>query len=198
MIQIKIGLVEDDPEWQKNITNLIHQCEDLRIVWSAATIKEAKKMISSTAADIVIADINLAGAGTAALDVTRIIAANKKVKTKVIMISEFHDESLIAQAFLNGAVNYIFKENIDDLPDVIRDVVKGKPAYEVLIKYYQQTHQELLLSRLTPSEKEVYLLKEQGRSIRQIALVTHKAEGTVKNQLSRAGKKLRTANQFLV
>ncbi|HEX3045421.1 MAG TPA: response regulator [Bacillota bacterium] len=193
MDQIKIGLVEDDQEWQKTITNLIHQFQDLWIVWSAGAIKEAKKMINSTEVDIVIADFNLTGG----LDFTRVFAANKKVKTKVIMISELHDEILIAQAFLSGAVNYIFKENIDELPEVIRSVATKKPAYEVLIKYYQQTHHELLLSRLTPSEKEVYLLKEKGRNIRQIALATQKAEGTVKNQLSRAGKKLRTANQFL-
>jgi DNA-binding NarL/FixJ family response regulator len=59
------------------------------------------------------------------------------------------------------------------------------------IAYLQALYREVSLSRLTTCEREVYLLHKKGYSDIKIAETTHRAIGTVKNQLSRARKKLK-------
>ncbi|MCL6588874.1 MAG: response regulator transcription factor [Firmicutes bacterium] len=189
MKPIKTGLVEDDPQWLELMASTIHQAADLAIAWSTGDPKEALYLAGAKTPDLIIIDVKFTGAQWDGLDLARAITALRRVK--IIMVSGTNSENLICQAFLSGAVNFIPKENLDELPGAIRAAFTKNRSYEILIGHYQRLYQELRMQSLTPSEKQIYLLYRQGRSIAQIALATQKSEGTVKNQISRARKKLK-------
>ncbi|HEX3048726.1 MAG TPA: response regulator transcription factor [Bacillota bacterium] len=189
MNSIQIGLVDDNSEWLELMAYTIHQSKDLNIAWSTSAPKEALHLAFTLTPDVIIIDVNLTGNQMDGLELAQTINALRPVK--IIMISGSNHESLICRSFLSGAVNFLLKDNLDELPGAIRNAFTKNRAYEVLIKHYQRAYQELLFNRLTPAEKDIYLLRKQGQSITQIALATQKSEGTVKNQISRARKKLK-------
>lgn len=141
--------------------------------------------------DIILMDIKLDGEEQ---DFDGILATKEIAeisKAKIIIMTSFSQDELIKNSIVAGAVNYILKKDYKSIPTLIRLTYNQISPIEVIFKDYNKTKSELELSELTPTEKELYLLKKQGYSIMQIASKTNKSEGTIRNQLSKVYKKLR-------
>lgn len=194
MPQMKIGIVDNENDWLKIISRILNEPDDILISWTASNETEALKLINSINVDIILLDLNLTKNNFDGLNLAEtIISKNKDIK--IVIVTSFNIEELVTKSFLNGAIYYLLKENIEDLPNILRNINTKNNPYEILIREYQKAKKELLIQDLTISEKEIYKLRtDEGLSITQIAFRTKKSAGTIRNQLSSAYQKIRRQN----
>ncbi|MNZ81236.1 Transcriptional regulatory protein LiaR [compost metagenome] len=195
MSMIKVLLVEDDPVWSHCIKHLLSLENDISII--ATTAEKTEAMTKFQEADIVLMDINLTGNNLDGLDLA---FEMKKIKaTKIIMLTVLTDKDIILKAFTVGAIYYLSKTNFQQLPHTIRSVMKDSSSLEILLKDYQQLRRNNILQALTPAERDVFNLIEQGLSVTKIGKKLFKSESTIKNQISNILKKMnaKTCKQAL-
>lgn len=181
MKKIKIAIVEDDPQWLKAMTSFIGKNEDMEIVGSATTKEDAIKMAKSINMDVILMDINLHGNDCDGIYAVVDILEIKKVK--IIMLTSLKDESIMRDAFASGAVNYVKKENFEDLPTQIRRCMDDSNPIEVLVKEFKKMKREEQLKDLSVSERQIFEYLEQGYSRSKIELESLKSPNTIKSQI---------------
>jgi NarL family two-component system response regulator LiaR len=188
MNSIRIAIVEDDPDWIKAMTAYLNQEDDFTVVGAAANRREAAKLAETLDFDVVLMDICL-GEGKA----DGIYAAMDMLdvrEMKVIMLTSLEDEETIRQSFTAGAIQYVVKTDYRSLPETIRSVCRSPRPMEVLLNEFARLKREEQLKPLTPAEREVFEMLEQGYSHSQIGQKLFKAESTLKNQINKMLKKL--------
>lgn len=189
MNRIHILLVEDDPDWIKSMTYFLNSQEDMMVAGAAASPEKAVEIAQILSFDIVLMDIQLTpgrldGIYTAAEIIER------KPETKIIMLTSRGDERVITESFTAGAVNYIEKSRYQELPAAIRAAVLHPGSMEVLLKEFARLKREEQLRSLTPAEREVFELLEEGYTHSQMEKKLFKTESTIKNQINKILKKL--------
>lgn len=188
MEKIKVFIIEDNSDCIQLISYFAGGQQDISIVDTASSKEEALKKAFTKTYDIVVINVNLCGKEYDGIYIASKIL--QKTKTKILMITPFDDEKVIIECFKAGAVECIKKSEFKILPDVIRSVFNRRTPIEVLIKDFLFLSQENLLKDLTPSEKELFELRKQGFSIKNISEKVNKTERTLKNQSGNILKKL--------
>jgi DNA-binding NarL/FixJ family response regulator len=190
MNPIRVVLIEDDLEWLNIMQTIISQEEDIVLVGYGTTREEAVKLSQAIDnVDIFLIDINLTEANLdgiyAALDL------KNKGNWKVIMLTSLDDKDVITKAFTAGAVNYILKKDVYRIAEIIRTTYFAKfNAIEAVLEDYRNLKYEQQLRDLTPSERHVYELMEEGLSRKEIQKRLFKSNNTIKNQIQSIFKKL--------
>lgn len=194
METIKIGIVEDDPQWQKLLSNFLNSHEDFQVVWVAAEKDTAVNIVRNTekVTDVIIMDLNLSSSERDGINATFEICSQNNIK--VIVLTSCSEGQMIRDAFTAGAINYIVKENIKELPNAIRLTNLGSSPIEELLSEYKYLKKEYLLKQLTPSERKLFDLLEKGKSKNEIIEILYKTENTVKSQINSILKKLNAKN----
>lgn len=111
-------------------------------------------------------------------------------KSKIIILSSLEDEEAVLQTFSAGAVNYISKKKICQIPNAIHTACNSFNPLEVLIYQYYKLKQEQILLCLSKSEREIFELLMQGYTQVQIQEKLVKSIYTVKNQVGQILKKM--------
>ncbi|MGG3306165.1 response regulator transcription factor [Paenibacillus lautus] len=189
MNRIQIFLVEDDPDWIKSMTVFLNAQEDMIVVGTAESPGQAIAMAQILSFDIVLMDIQLT-AGRLDGIYTAAEIYERKPQAKVIMLTSLSDEQVITQSFTAGAVNYIEKSRFKELPAAIRSAVLHPGSMEVLLKEFARLKREEQLRFLTPAEREVFDLLDEGYTHSQMEQKLFKTESTLKNQINKILKKL--------
>ena len=184
MDKIRLMIVEDDPVWMKCISNYVRKGNDITVVKQAYTKEDALQVVCDNV-DVVLVDLTLSkdDENLSGLEVASQLS-DKGLK-KIIMLTSWDDTEIILEAFDTGVVNYITKASYRDIPDAIREAYQGKVSLHsdvstVLISALKRERKGKVL---TPAEREVYDLKEQGLSKTQIAHKLYKSIETIKRQL---------------
>ncbi|MEC0256144.1 hypothetical protein PAEVO_25890 [Paenibacillus sp. GM2FR] len=189
MNRIQIFLVEDDPDWIKSMTVFLNAQEDMIVVGTAESSEQAIAMAQILSFDIVLMDIQLT-AGRLDGIYTAAEILERKPQAKAIMLTSLGDEQVITQSFTAGAVNYIEKSKFKELPAAIRSAVLHPGSMEVLLKEFARLKREEQLRGLTPAEREVFDLLDEGYTHSQMEKKLFKTESTLKNQINKMLKKL--------
>ncbi|MFP3845809.1 response regulator [Priestia filamentosa] len=184
MCPIKLMVVEDDPVWMKCVCEYVEKEEDITVVKQAYT-KEQAIQINNEQVDIVLMDLSLTRdeADLSGIAVARELYS-KGIK-KIIMLTSWEETDAILESFDIGAINYVTKTSYRDIPQAVRDAYEGKVSLHsdvspILVK---ELKKERKIKVLTPTERDVYELKEKGLSRKQIAEKLYKSVETVKKQL---------------
>ncbi|OME95239.1 MULTISPECIES: response regulator transcription factor [Paenibacillus] len=189
MNRIQIFLVEDDPDWIKSMTVFLNAQEDMIVVGTAESPEQAIAMAQILSFDIVLMDIQLtAGRHDGIYTAAEIL--DRKPQAKAIMLTSLGDELAIMQSFTAGAINYIEKSRFKELPAAIRSAVFHPGSMEVLLKEFARLKREEQLRGLTPAEREVFDLLDEGYTHSQMEQKLFKTESTLKNQINKILKKL--------
>lgn len=192
---IKVAIIDYDLKWIKLITDLINKEEDMAVIWNASNKEAALSHAGSKDIDIILMNNKLDEDGQDIDNLKTFKEIAHLSQAKVIMMTSLYNEALIKNSFFDGVVNYVLKNDNTNFPALVRSTYDHIfSPLEVIFKDYYQVKKELQLSPLTTTEKEIYLLKQQGFTTTQIADKTNKDNGTIRNQLSKAYKKLK-ANQ---
>ncbi|WP_217635314.1 response regulator transcription factor [Paenibacillus sp. yr247] len=181
-------IVENDPFWQQQLQLDLSREEDIEVVSVVSGKEEALLSLQERMLDVVLMDINLTENRLDGIEATRLIERHSKASVRVIMLTSFRESEIIVESFRQGAVNYITKSNYEDLVAAIRDAHQGKAAIHADVAHAVRT--ELRLSQLSPMEREVYQLKQQGLTKTQIAEKLIKSVNTIKSQLKSIKEKL--------
>ena len=190
MDKIQLLIVEDDPVWMNGIVDFIEEEEDLTVQQKAFTKEEALEIDYSNV-DVALLDVNLTNGGDlSGLEIAKHL--KESGVDKIIMLTSWEDPAIILEAFDNGAMNFISKSSYEEIPDVIRetylDKINIRPDIFNVIR--NELKNERVTRILTPSELDVYKLKEKGLTKGQIAEKLVKSRETIKKHLQNIKKKL--------
>lgn len=184
MCPIKLMVVEDDPVWMKCVCEYVEKEEDITVIKQAYT-KEQAIQVNNEQVDIVLMDLSLTKdeADLSGIEVARKLYS--KGMKKIIMLTSWEETDTILESFDIGAINYVTKTSYRDIPKAVRDAYEGKVSLHsdvspILVK---ELKKERKIKVLTPTERDVYELKEKGLSRKQIAEKLYKSVETVKKQL---------------
>ncbi|XEC93726.1 response regulator [Paenibacillus tarimensis] len=190
MGKIKVVLVEDDPFWQQNLVQDINREPDITVTYIASNKTEAIKAVETSEFDVILLDICLTKNEFDGLELA--IEFHRMSVGPIIMLTCLNEKEIILSAFEYGAVNYITKSSFKDVVHAIREAYYGKVSIHsdvsnTLIAGYRK---ERKLRVLTTTEREVFDLREKGKSKAEIAKMLYKSVDTVKNQWKSIRSKL--------
>ncbi|QMV40672.1 response regulator transcription factor [Cohnella cholangitidis] len=185
---IKVMLVEEDVNWQQKIAEELSKEVDIEVVKVVKSDKEAMEVAVNGTIDVILMDVKPSGYAPEGSQAIREMIAKQHNRLKIIMHSTNADRETIVRCFQNGAVNYLNKSNCGDRVAAIRDAFHNRSAIHSDVA--EIIREELKLMTLTPTEREVYQLKNNGFNKRQIAARLFKSENTVKTQMRSIRDKL--------
>ncbi len=195
MDNIRVFLVEDDPDWLRGLQDFLDQQEGLGVVGTASAKDAALRRLSELdiEVDVILLDIMLSANGRDGLDIAAEISG--VLTAPIIMLTSLSEEEIIVEAFMSGAVNYVNKSNFKDIPEAIRSAHARRSsihpsAAEAVLAELNRIKREERQKLLTPSEKSILKLIQEGNTQPQVAAKVHIAERTIKNHISNILKKL--------
>jgi DNA-binding NarL/FixJ family response regulator len=199
MKQIKLLIVDDQTLMRDGLKSVLSLEKDFIVIGTAANGVEAIKIIEKSVPDVVLLDIRMPE-----MDGVTCIKNIKRVHPdmKVIMLTTFNDEEYIIEALANGASGYFLKDiEMEKLISSIRDCAEGKTIipHDVAIKLAEglsrisagrKKENERIDLDLTERELELCTMMVQGFTNKQISMMIHISEGTVRNYISNIYNKL--------
>lgn len=122
--KIRIMIVDDVVESQKNLARLLSFEPDMDVVGFASSGREAIDTVETHKPDVILMDINMQDMD--GLSATEIIT--KKVACSVVMISVQSDPDYMRRAMRSGAVDFLAKPpSADELYATVRSAYQRRP-----------------------------------------------------------------------
>ncbi|OFP87087.1 response regulator transcription factor [Corynebacterium sp. HMSC059E07] len=199
--RIRVLLADDQAMLLSALSTILTTQEDIEVAATAATGADAVAAALSHHIDVAILDIRMPGmdgigAAQAILE--------RKPECRIIMLTTFNDEELVARSISAGAHGFLLKDaDPEVLVTAVRNVAQGESVLAagvtgpVLEAYRSALTRENLsaqerqgLSLVTRREMEVLSLIARGATNAEIAADMVIAETTVKTHVSALMSKL--------
>ena len=172
----------------------------MQIVGEAGTGEEALRLVTETAPDLVVLDLNLAGKPNA-IELCRKIKALPDAPQLLIFTADNLAEDVPSPS-LTGANGYLHKRSDrEELLHTIRRVAAGEKVWEAGERSGERgtrIHAALNDAHLTPRELEVLAMKLNRRTNAEIADALHISLNTVKHHVTSIYKKLEKTRKDLL
>ena len=200
---IRVVIVDDHDLFRTGLKNLLEE-QGVQVIGEAANGRDALRLVSELAPDVVIMDLNMPG--ISGVDTTRQLAAVAPL-ARVVVLTISADDDDVMNAVLAGACGYLLKDSsIQDLVAGIIAAAAGESlispqiASKVLRRLRSQTSHvdaaETIRTELSDREIEVLKLIANGKDNAQIAGDLHISPKTVKNHISNILMKLQIDNRI--
>jgi DNA-binding NarL/FixJ family response regulator len=189
-------LIVDDHEVVRNgVKGYLDTIPDYQVIGEADSGEQAVELVKQLIPDVVLMDLILPGMD--GVETTRIVK-QLSPRTQIVVLTSYHDDTLIFPALKAGAISYILKDmKMNKLAEAITKAYKGevilhpKVATRVLQNIRQDGQQsEIIYTELTERELDVLKLIANGYSNHQIAEELVISENTVKGHVSNILSKL--------
>ncbi len=194
---IKVYVVDDQALIREGICALLSYSDNIQVIGSAGSGKEALDSIRIDPPDVLLMDIRMPG--MSGIDTLQAINELKQ-GIPVILLTTFDEPRLIIEGLQAGAKGYLLKDvSLDQLGSAIETVVNGgvvlhpdvnRQLLPKLALYNQDQENNTFCERLTSRETEVLKLMARGLGNQEIADIVHLAVGTIKNHVSSIYQKL--------
>ncbi len=202
---IKVGLLEDDPDWRRGLVDFLGSLPDIQLIWSAKDGEELRQALgkmdgdASACVDVMLMDIMIDGQpeGVKLAEETAISTG-----ARIIMLTSMEEKELILKSFQAGAIDYQLKSSFENLPDAIRAAyAKQSPISPAAAEQLREEFRRLkgierefearkVGDLITPSELQLLSLIDEGYSQPQIADKLFITLRTVKNHVGNILRKL--------
>lgn len=183
---IRVLFIDDDPDWHSGLRDFLSNEPDIELSACASSVAEAWPMLEQSRFDVVLLDVLLGDRSPTGADA----AADLHMAfpgVRVIMFSSLDDDDTFNEAFLNGAFDYIYKYELDKLPDVIKAASRQEQSK------YGDRLRALLIERkrqlLQDADRELLVLLAAGHLQQEIAERGHLSEEAIKKRVARLRKK---------
>jgi two-component system response regulator DevR len=202
MKTLRILLVDDHEVVRLGLAVLLEDAPAVSVVGEAGSAREALIACERLDPDVVILDIRLPD--QPGVDVCRQIV-ERWPHIKVIILTSYANDELIAEAISAGAVGYVLKQvGNEELLRAIEAIRDGKALLDPqvtqrVLQRMRQTDRLLDASAfrdLSGRELEVLSLVSQGKTNREIARALALSEKTVRNHVSSLLEKLGMNNRI--
>jgi two-component system response regulator DesR len=187
---IRILIAEDQAMIRGALASLLSLEDDLEVV---AEVERGDLVVAAaraSAADVALLDIEMPG-----LDGISVAAelARELPATRSLILTTFSRPGYLRRALENGAGGFLLKDApASDLAAAIREIAAGGRVLDPDLAAEAITHGT---SPLTSRERDVLAASVDHATAAAIARHLHLSEGTVRNYLSSAIRKLRTRNR---
>jgi len=194
---IRVMTVDDHQIFRMGIKFSLVAFDDIELAGDAHSGEEALELCGQLQPDVILMDMRMGGQDG--------IAATKAIKEKyprvqVLMLTTFHDKTMVQQAIKAGAVGYVLKGiSAEELVDAIRSAAKGQTtlsaeATQALVQTVSPPPNKPDYG-LTRREQEVLALLVEGRSNVEIAERLVISRHTVRYYVSEILGKLEVSNR---
>ena len=194
----RVALVDDQALFRAGIAMVVGSQDDLEVVGEAADGAAAVELVETTRPDVVLMDVRMPQVD--GVEATRrILARFGDAAPRVLVLTTFDVDELVADAIEAGASGFLLKESAPELLlATIRAVAEGTQvvaagATRAVFERFREratSRPGPEYERLTPREREILLRAAQGLSNAEIADAEFLSEGTVKTHVSRVLAKL--------
>ncbi len=164
--------------------------EDVEIVAEASRGDEVVPAALRTLPDVAILDIEMPGGNgiSAAAAVSEALPS-----CRVIILTTFGRTGYLKRAMQSGAVGFLLKDSpASELAVGIRRIMRGERVVDPALAASALSERK---TPLTERERDVLIASADGATITDVANQLHLSEGTVRNYLSTAIKKLGSRNR---
>lgn len=197
---IRVLLVDDHQLLRRGLLMLFGTVPGIEVVAQAAHGAEAMALLGSTPVDVVVTDAKMPVMD--GIELVRQCAVTYP-NIPVLILTTFDEPHLIEGALNAGAAGFLLKDaSIESLSQAVRAVAHGGLVIDPQIarlavhaSHAGGNSEASLLTRLTPTEREVAALVAEGLSNQAIARRMVLAEGTVKNHVSTLLRKCEAADR---
>jgi len=197
---ITILIVDDHEVVRKGIRGYLDTLPGYEVVGEADSGEQAVDLVKQLIPDVILMDLVLPGMD--GVEATRIVK-NISPRTQIVVLTSYHDDSLIFPALKAGAISYILKDmKMNKLAEAITKAHNGeviihtKVTSRVLQNIRKDNQQDqIIYTDLTERELDVLKLIAKGYSNRQIAEELVISENTVKGHVSNILSKLHLADR---
>lgn len=188
-MSISVLLAEDQRMVLGALGTLLGLEPDLEVVGAAADGDEALRLVSALSPDVLVTDIEMPG--RSGLDVAAEIR-RRALPTRVVILTTFARSGYLRRALDAGVGGYLLKDAPSaTLSAAIRTVHAGGRAVDPVLAADAWGEADPLTER----ERQVLRLAAEGLGNAEISVSLHLSEGTVRNYVSEAMRKLGASNR---
>ncbi len=187
---VRVLLAEDQAMVRGALAALLALEEDIEIVAEASRGDEVVPAVLDALPDVTLLDIEMPGGdGLSAAAALR----ERLPSCHVIILTTFGRAGYLKRAMESGAAGFLLKDApASELATAIRRVMAGERVVDPGLAAAALSEGE---SPLTDREREVLAVSANGATIEDVARKLYLSEGTVRNYLSTAIKKLGARNR---
>ncbi len=197
---ITILIVDDHEVVRKGIKGYLDTLPEYEVVGEADSGEQAVDLVKQLVPDVILMDLMLPGID--GVEATRIVKTISP-RTQIVVLTSYHDDSLIFPALKAGAISYILKDmKMNKLAEAITKAHNGevilhpKVAARVLQNIRKDNQEDsIIYTELTEREMDVLKLIANGYSNNQIAEELVISQNTVKGHVSNILSKLHLADR---
>jgi two-component system response regulator DesR len=189
-MSVRVLLAEDQAMVRGAIAALLALEEDIEIVAEASRGDEIVASALESGPDVALLDVEMPGGDglEAAVDLRE-----KLPSCRVIILTTFGRAGYLKRAMENGAAGFLLKDApSSELAKAIHRVMRGERVVDPDLAALALSAGD---NPLTGREREVLAASEGGATIEDVAAMLYLSEGTVRNYLSTAIKKLGARNR---
>lgn len=183
LIRAKVMLVEDDLEWSNGLQMYFAGESGFEIVSCVDTREACLLALEETPVDIILMDIMLGDAESSGLDATLDISHDYP-NIKIIMLSSLdNDDDTFNEAFLNGAYDFVYKSEFEQIPVIIANAMDDRETkYGPRLKKLVYDKKKKLLN---PYDVLLLKLILEGKTQQEIADMSSVSLSAVKKHVNR-------------
>ena len=198
---IRVLIADDQELIRQSLSFVLDAQADIEMVGTASNGREAIEQVRKEKPDVVLMDIRMPEVD--GVECTRLIKAAYP-QIKVIILTTFDDDEYVFGALRYGASGYLLKGvSVSELANAVREVVRGgsiimpgvaSKALDMFARMARGSMQIPVDTKQTAAlqENEWRVIREVGcgKSNKEIAAALCLSEGTVRNYLGSALRKL--------
>jgi two-component system, NarL family, response regulator DesR len=189
-MSVRVLLAEDQAMVRCAIAALLALEGDIEIVAEASRGDEVVALALESGPDVALLDVEMPGGD--GLDAAAALR-EKLPSCRVIILTTFGRAGYLKRAMENGATGFLIKDApSSELAKAIHRVMRGERVVDPDLAALALSAGD---NPLTEREREVLAASEGGATIEDVAARLYLSEGTVRNYLSSAIKKLGTRNR---
>lgn len=183
MKRARVMLVEDDLDWSSGLQTYFANEAGFEIVACADSMETCMSALETLSVDIVLMDVMLGDAEASGLDATLDIA-HKHPRIKVIIVSSLdNDDEVFNEAFLNGAYDFVYKNEFEHIPSTIANAMSNQATkYGPRLKKLVYDKKKKLLN---PYDVVLLKLTLEGKTQQEIADMNCVSLSAVKKHVGR-------------
>src|ERR671910_786200 len=187
---VRVLLAEDQAMVRGALSALLTLEEDVEIVAEASRGDEVVPATLDALPDVALLDIEMPGGD----GLTAAAALKESLRScRVVILTTFGRAGYLRRAMESGALGFLLKDApASELATAIRRAIDGERVVDPGLAAAALSEGE---SPLTEREREVLAASTSGSTIGDLARELYLSEGTVRNYLSTAIKKLGTRNR---
>jgi two-component system, NarL family, response regulator DesR len=187
---VRVLLAEDQAMVRGALSALLSLEDDIEIVAEASRGDQVLPAALNTLPDVALLDIEMPGGD----GLEAAAALHERLPScLVVILTTFGRSGYLKRAMESGAVGFLLKDApASELAKAIHRVMKGERVVDPALAAAALSEGD---NPLTEREREVLAASEGGATIEDIAARLYLSEGTVRNYLSTAIKKLGARNR---